>query len=262
MRIPKLLGVPTWHASTSNPTEDNDGVDTAALGKAFVPGSHWRNTSSGIVFVLDDNATGAADWRPENNQLWAVIAKIKFSSAYTAMQYPSDIAVTGSGAFYGYSADVLSLTSGTAGTSTVEIIPDRFALIKPEHRIVSKARLIDTDSTTNLEIRIKNNRTGDYYEVKVYIGSTNNVTIRKIISYSPSATIATASYTIAANTYYTFDFASTEEGLSLKINNESVVTSSNTDLKEGNATIILNTGAISQVIGDFDFIYMYSLIES
>jgi hypothetical protein len=56
------LGVPQIHTSTSDPTVDNDGVDTAGLGKTFAKGDLWLNTSTGILYRCIDNATGAALW--------------------------------------------------------------------------------------------------------------------------------------------------------------------------------------------------------
>lgn len=50
------------HVSTTDPTADNDGVDTAALGETFTKGALWLNTTDGGLFVCRDNATGAAVW--------------------------------------------------------------------------------------------------------------------------------------------------------------------------------------------------------
>lgn len=49
--------------STSNPTVNNDGVDTAVLGRVFSIGDEWVNTTTDIVYVCTDNSTGAALWR-------------------------------------------------------------------------------------------------------------------------------------------------------------------------------------------------------
>ena len=50
------------YSSTSNPTVNNDGVDTAGIGTSFSIGDHWVNTSTNKVYVCVDNSTGAAVW--------------------------------------------------------------------------------------------------------------------------------------------------------------------------------------------------------
>lgn len=50
------------HVSAVNPTVDNDGIDTAALGIKFFRGDRWLNTVKKVVYVCIDNSTGAALW--------------------------------------------------------------------------------------------------------------------------------------------------------------------------------------------------------
>jgi len=50
------------YLTTSDPTEENDNADTAALGREFNEGNAWVNTSSGRVFVCKDASLGEAIW--------------------------------------------------------------------------------------------------------------------------------------------------------------------------------------------------------
>lgn len=50
------------HSSASDPTTDNDGADTAALGKTFAVGAVWVNTTNDSVHICADASTGAAVW--------------------------------------------------------------------------------------------------------------------------------------------------------------------------------------------------------
>jgi hypothetical protein len=50
------------HSSASDPTTDNDGVDTAALGKTFSIGAIWINTTNDSFHIAVDVSTGAAVW--------------------------------------------------------------------------------------------------------------------------------------------------------------------------------------------------------
>lgn len=49
--------------ATTDPTANNDDVDTAGLGTTFQPRSLWLNTSSNEFFICLSNATGAANWQ-------------------------------------------------------------------------------------------------------------------------------------------------------------------------------------------------------
>lgn len=51
------------YEAASNPTADNDGVDTASIGRAFQISESWINTTADTVYVCVDNATGAAVWK-------------------------------------------------------------------------------------------------------------------------------------------------------------------------------------------------------
>jgi len=50
------------HSSASDPTSQNDGVDTAGLGKTFEVWSMWRHTGRNQMFICLDNTTNAASW--------------------------------------------------------------------------------------------------------------------------------------------------------------------------------------------------------
>src|SRR5688500_17881727 len=50
------------HTTTTNPTANNDGLDTAGLGKIFEINSRWINTSTDEEFVCLDDTAGAAVW--------------------------------------------------------------------------------------------------------------------------------------------------------------------------------------------------------
>jgi len=50
------------HESTSAPVADNDGVDTAGLGKTFRVGDKWIKTDTNTIYTCDDNSTGSAVW--------------------------------------------------------------------------------------------------------------------------------------------------------------------------------------------------------
>lgn len=58
--------IPTcYHTGVTDvdPSEDNDGEDTAGLGTKFYVGSRWINEVTGYEYVCVDNSTGAAVWR-------------------------------------------------------------------------------------------------------------------------------------------------------------------------------------------------------
>ncbi len=50
------------YISATDPTVDNDGVDTASLGRKFYVGDIWLNTVAQTVKFCYDNTTGAAVW--------------------------------------------------------------------------------------------------------------------------------------------------------------------------------------------------------
>lgn len=49
-------------AAAADPGVNNDGVDTASLGRTFAVGSLWMNATDGGLFACKDNSTGAAAW--------------------------------------------------------------------------------------------------------------------------------------------------------------------------------------------------------
>ena len=57
----RIQGLSAW-TDTANPTPNNDGVDTAALGRIFSVGEFWTNTAQDSFWVCVDNTTGAAVW--------------------------------------------------------------------------------------------------------------------------------------------------------------------------------------------------------
>jgi len=50
------------YTTTTNPTVNNDGVDTAGIGRQFRVGDYWINTTAGTWWVCVNNTTGAAVW--------------------------------------------------------------------------------------------------------------------------------------------------------------------------------------------------------
>lgn len=50
------------YVSTADPTAQNDGVDTAGLGRAFEVGEYWLNITSDALYICMDNTTNAAIW--------------------------------------------------------------------------------------------------------------------------------------------------------------------------------------------------------
>lgn len=55
------------YQSSSNPTANNDGVDTAAIGRIFRIGDEWINTTTDVTYKCVDNTTGAAIWVQTSN---------------------------------------------------------------------------------------------------------------------------------------------------------------------------------------------------
>ena len=51
------------YITTSDPTADNDDIDTAALGRIFNAGDVWINSDDENTFICKDATTGAAIWR-------------------------------------------------------------------------------------------------------------------------------------------------------------------------------------------------------
>lgn len=50
-------------ATNADPSANNDGVDTATLGKKFNVGSMWLNNNDDGLFYCGANGTGAATWK-------------------------------------------------------------------------------------------------------------------------------------------------------------------------------------------------------
>lgn len=59
---PGTLTGTIYTSAASNPGVNNDGVDTAALGRKFAAGSFWINLTTPALFICMDASTGAADW--------------------------------------------------------------------------------------------------------------------------------------------------------------------------------------------------------
>jgi len=49
--------------AAGNPTANNDSVDTAGIGRAFLVGDLWINTTNDTSFICADNTATAAIWR-------------------------------------------------------------------------------------------------------------------------------------------------------------------------------------------------------
>lgn len=52
------------YVTTTNPTVNNDGIDTAGIGKRFSIGTLWLNTTTNVLFIAETVTTGAASWLP------------------------------------------------------------------------------------------------------------------------------------------------------------------------------------------------------
>jgi len=77
--------VQVYYSAASDPTVNNDGVDTAALGELFFKGSIWVNETSGDRWQCDDITTGAAVWSPMGGGASGIIAETQqtISEDYT-----------------------------------------------------------------------------------------------------------------------------------------------------------------------------------
>lgn len=53
----------TYISASSSPVNTNDGIDTAALGRAFVVGDQWLNQAAQVTYICVDNTTNAAIWQ-------------------------------------------------------------------------------------------------------------------------------------------------------------------------------------------------------
>jgi hypothetical protein len=56
-------GVVNVHEAATDPTANNDSVDTAGIGFAFEIGDKWFNTVSGVMWQCVDDTPTAADWK-------------------------------------------------------------------------------------------------------------------------------------------------------------------------------------------------------
>jgi len=77
------------YSSAVNPTNNNDGVDTAVLGRRFSVGDTWLNTVTNVLWVCSVSATGAAIWRKYTRQPYVV------ASAPTVNNDSADTAAVG-----------------------------------------------------------------------------------------------------------------------------------------------------------------------
>jgi hypothetical protein len=50
------------YSATTNPTINNDGIDTAGIGRNFRVGDYWINTNTGYYYICVDNTTSNAIW--------------------------------------------------------------------------------------------------------------------------------------------------------------------------------------------------------
>jgi hypothetical protein len=105
------------YKTTTNPTANNDNVDTAGIGRVFNEGDHWVNTSDDGIFVCKDATATAALWDEIGN------AYIKTGNAFG-----SDVVL---GLTDGYNLsiktnDVTRLFLGSDGKASLgnELLPD------------------------------------------------------------------------------------------------------------------------------------------
>lgn len=79
----------TWVSATA-PTVNNDGVDTAAVGRSFLAGDFWINNVTKKLYVANSVATGAADWVTDQAILFSGYASLANTSAGEQV-YPFDV---------------------------------------------------------------------------------------------------------------------------------------------------------------------------
>lgn len=50
------------HIENADPTVNNDKIDTAGIGRRFIPGNIWIRQDQDQAFICINNAIGAAVW--------------------------------------------------------------------------------------------------------------------------------------------------------------------------------------------------------
>lgn len=62
LRISSTGGADTTYVAATNPTAQNDSVDTAGIGRIFEVSDYWFNMTSDTLFVCQDDTPNAAVW--------------------------------------------------------------------------------------------------------------------------------------------------------------------------------------------------------
>lgn len=62
LRISSTGGASNTYVSATNPTPQNDSVDTAGIGRAFEIGDYWFNVVQDVMYLCADDTPNAAVW--------------------------------------------------------------------------------------------------------------------------------------------------------------------------------------------------------
>lgn len=112
------------HSTGSDPVANNDGVDTASLGKRFRIGDSWHNSSTNHFFVATDVSTGAAVWREILTEKLEVIVDGNSAPITTGLkgylEVPFDCIIVAS-----------RLLADTSTTTVVDVWKDTYANYPP-----------------------------------------------------------------------------------------------------------------------------------
>lgn len=148
----------------TNPTVNNDGVDTAALGVTFQPRSLWLNTVTSEFYICLDNSTGAADWQQSTLTLDDL--------GSMAVQNASAISVTGG--TIGVGVNQRRYDAQLVVRGTVNEISDQHVVT---FRRATRLHNVDASTTTGtLTVALKKNGTGIGGLTAVAITSTQTET--------------------------------------------------------------------------------------
>jgi len=134
--------VQVYYSASSNPTANNDGVDTAGLGEKFFKGSIWVNEATNSRWQCDDITTGAAVWSAiggdpkayptnyfDNGGLWTYLTTTTFSMSAWNLRNAADtadlnlaaMASCDMGAAYDTGTGVLSSSLTIAANTTYHV---------------------------------------------------------------------------------------------------------------------------------------------
>lgn len=98
----------TYVSAASDPTVDNDSVDTAGIGVQFREGDFWQNSTTKTLFKCDDATAGAAVWATAG------------SGTITVQDEGIDV-LTGVHTLNFIGVDVIALDSGDPGKANIYI---------------------------------------------------------------------------------------------------------------------------------------------